>query len=143
MRFTGNIDAKTDEKGRVFLPSIFRKVMRSEDEEGLVLRRDLFVKCLVLYPKKVWEAQVDAIRARTNPFDRRQREAMRLFTADAENITLDSGGRMLIPRRYLEHAEIKATYGSSASTIPSRYGADRKPTDCSATPTRWRTSWRT
>ena len=107
MRFTGNIDAKTDEKGRVFLPSIFRKVMRSEDEEGLVLRRDLFVKCLVLYPKKVWEAQVDAIRARTNPFDRRQREVLRLFTADAENITLDSGGRMLIPRRYLEYAEIK------------------------------------
>ena len=108
MRFTGGIDAKTDEKGRVFVPSIFRKVLQKEGEEGLVLRRDLFEPCLVLYPKSVWDARVDAIRARTNPFDRHQRQGMRLFTADAEVITLDSNGRMLIPRRYLEHAGIKS-----------------------------------
>ena len=108
MRFTGSIDAKTDEKGRVFVPSVFRKILQKEEEEGLVLRRDLFENCLVLYPKSVWDAQVDSVRARTNPFDRHQRQGMRLFTADAENITLDSGGRMLIPRRYLEHAGIKS-----------------------------------
>ena len=107
MRFTGSIDAKTDEKGRVFVPSVFRKILQKEGEEGLVLRRDIFENCLVLYPKSVWDALVDEVRARTNPFDRRQREGLRLFTADAESITLDSGGRMLIPRRYLEHAGIK------------------------------------
>jgi MraZ protein len=107
MRFTGSIDAKTDEKGRVFVPSVFRKILQKE-EESLVLRRDIFENCLVLYPKSVWDAQVDAVRARTNPFDRRQRQGMRLFTSDAENITLDSGGRMLIPRRYMEHAGIKS-----------------------------------
>ena len=108
MRFTGSIDAKTDEKGRVFVPSVFRKVLQKEEEEGLVLRRDIFENCLVLYPKSVWDARVDSITARTNPFDREQRRGLRLFTADAENITLDSGGRMLIPRRYLEHAGIKS-----------------------------------
>jgi len=107
MRFTGSIDAKTDEKGRVFVPSAFRKVLQKEGEEELVLRRDIFENCLVLYPKSVWNARVDAVRARTNPFDRRQMQGLRLFTADAENITLDSNGRMLIPRRYLEHAGIK------------------------------------
>lgn len=108
MRFTGSIDAKTDEKGRVFVPSIFRKILQKEEEEGLVLRRDLFENCLVLYPKSVWNTQVDAIRSRVNPFNRRDREGMRVFTADVENITLDSGGRMLIPRRYLEYAGIKS-----------------------------------
>ena len=108
MRFTGSIDAKTDEKGRVFVPSVFRKVLQKEEEEGLVLRRDLFERCLILYPKSVWDAQVDNVKAHTNPFDRQQREGLRLFTADAENITLDSGGRMLIPRRYLEYAGIKS-----------------------------------
>lgn len=107
MRFTGSIDAKTDEKGRVFVPSTFRKILQKEGEEGLVLRRDLFENCLVLYPKSVWDAQVDAVRERTNLFDRRQRQGLRLFMADAEDITLDSGGRMLIPRRYMEHAGIK------------------------------------
>ena len=108
MRFTGSIDAKTDEKGRVFVPSAFRKVLQKEGEEGFVLRRDLFEPCLVLYPRSVWDARVDAIRARTNPFDRNQQRGLRLFTADAENITLDSSGRMLIPRRFLEHAGIKS-----------------------------------
>ena len=91
MRFTGSIDAKLDEKGRVFVPSVFRKVLQQEEEEGLV-----------------WDSQVDEVRSRTNPFDRHQRKALRLFTADAENIVLDSGGRMLIPRRYMEYAGIKS-----------------------------------
>ena len=61
MRFTGSIDAKTDEKGRVFVPSVFRKILFGEGEEGFILRRDLFEPCLVLYPRSVWEARVDAM----------------------------------------------------------------------------------
>ena len=108
MQFTGSIDARTDEKGRIFVPSAFRKILQKEGEEGLVLRRDLFEPCLVLYPKSVWDARVDDVRARTNPFDRHQRQGLRLFMADAECITLDSGGRMLVPRRYMEYAGITA-----------------------------------
>ena len=107
MRFTGNIDAKVDEKGRVFVPSSFRKILQREDSQGLILRRDVFQKCLVLYPQEVWNAQVDAITARTNMFDRQGRDALRRYVAGAEAITLDSGGRMLIPRRYLEETGIK------------------------------------
>lgn len=107
MRFTGNIDAKVDEKGRVFVPSSFRKILQREDEQGLILRRDVFQRCLVLYPQSVWDAQVDAITARTNMFDRQGRDALRRFVAGAEAISLDSGGRMLIPRRYLEEANIQ------------------------------------
>ncbi len=107
MRFTGNIDAKVDEKGRVFVPSSFRKILQREDETGLILRRDVFQRCLVLYPKSVWDEQVDAITARTSMFDRQGRDALRRFVAGAEDITLDSGGRMLIPKRYLAEADIE------------------------------------
>jgi MraZ protein len=71
------------------------------------MRRDVFQRCLVLYPQEVWNAQVDAITARTNMFDRQGRDALRRFVAGAEAIALDSGGRMLIPRRYLEETGIK------------------------------------
>ena len=54
MRFLGNIEAKTDAKGRVFLPSVFRKVLQSAGEERLVLRKDVHEACLVLYPETVW-----------------------------------------------------------------------------------------
>lgn len=106
MRFTGNIDAKVDEKGRVFVPSSFRKILQKEDSQGLILRRDVFQQCLVLYPQEVWDALVDSITAKTNMFDRQGRDALRRFVAGAETISLDSGGRMLIPRRYMEEAGI-------------------------------------
>ena len=107
MRFTGNIDAKVDEKGRVFVPSSFRKILQKEETQGLIMRRDIFQRCLILYPQEVWDAQVDAITERTNMFDRQGRDALRRFVAGAEAISLDSGGRMLIPRRYLEETGIQ------------------------------------
>ena len=107
MRFIGNIDAKVDEKGRVFVPSCFRKILQREEEQGLILRRDIFQRCLILYPQNVWDEQVDAITARTSMFDRNGRNALRQFVAGAEAVSLDSGGRILIPKRYLEEAGIK------------------------------------
>ena len=47
MRFLGNIEAKTDAKGRAFLPAVFRKVLQASGEENLVLRKDIFQQCLV------------------------------------------------------------------------------------------------
>ncbi|HBX19122.1 MAG TPA: cell division/cell wall cluster transcriptional repressor MraZ, partial [Porphyromonadaceae bacterium] len=42
LQFLGNIEAKTDAKGRIFIPAIFRKRLQSEGEEFLVLRKDIF-----------------------------------------------------------------------------------------------------
>lgn len=106
MRFTGNIDAKTDQKGRVFLPAVFRRIL-NQQAEGLVLRRDVFQKCLVLYPLSVWDELVDSITQHTSPFDRKGRENLRRFVADSESISMDSDGRILIPKRYLQNAGIE------------------------------------
>lgn len=107
MRFTGNIDAKTDEKGRVFIPASFRKLLQMADVDALILRRDIFQQCLVLYPEGVWNEMVEVLANRTNPFDGKGRAAMRGFVAGAERISIDANGRILIPRRYLEAAEIQ------------------------------------
>ena len=55
-RFIGDFPAKTDAKGRVFLPSAFRKVLETAGENRLILRTDLFQRCLVLYPESLWNA---------------------------------------------------------------------------------------
>lgn len=106
MRFTGNYDAKADSKGRVFLPAAFRKILITSGEEGLIMRRDVFQECLVLYPGSVWNKMVDTITERTNPFDRKGRENLRRFVAASDSVSLDNDGRILIPRRYLEVAGI-------------------------------------
>ena len=106
MRFLGNIEAKTDSKGRVFLPATFRKVLQSEGIEQLVMRKDIHQPCLVLYPDSVWNERVDALRARVNEWDKTGKMVVRQYMKEAETIILDGNGRFLIPRRYLEMAGI-------------------------------------
>lgn len=101
MRFLGNIEAKVDSKGRVFLPSVFRKVMQSAGEESIVLRKDVFQSCLTLYPETVWNEQMDALRGRLSRWNAAHQQIFRQFVADAELLPIDANGRILIPKRYL------------------------------------------
>lgn len=107
MRFLGNIEARTDAKGRVFLPATFRKVLQQEGAEQLVLRKDVHEKCLVLYPETVWNEQMDALRSRLNRWNKQQQQIFRHFVSDVETLSLDGNGRFLIPRRYLAMAGIE------------------------------------
>ncbi len=100
MRFIGTIEAKTDAKGRAFLPAAFRKVIQSSGEEMLVLRKDVFQPCLVMYPESVWNEQMDALRGRLNRWNPQHQQIFRQFVSDAEMVTLDSNGRFLIPKRF-------------------------------------------
>lgn len=106
MRFLGNIEAKTDAKGRAFLPAVFRKVLNASGEESLVLRKDIFEPCLVLYPESVWNERMDALRKRLSRWSRRDQMIYRQYVTDVELITLDGNGRFLIPKRYLKMANI-------------------------------------
>lgn len=107
MRFIGDYPAKADAKGRVFLPAAFRKILEAEGELRLVLRNDVFQKCLVLYPESVWNVQLDALRSQMNPWDRRQQMVLRMFEVDAEPVELDAQGRLLISKRKLQYAGIE------------------------------------
>ena len=101
MRFLGNIEAKTDAKGRVFLPAVFRKILQVSGAEGLVLRKDIFQDCLVLYPESVWNSRLDELDARLNHWNKEHQRVYRQFVSEVENVTLDGNGRFLIPKRYL------------------------------------------
>ena len=108
MRFLGNIEARTDSKGRVFLPSVFRKVLQASGEEALVLRKDVFQPCLVLYPQSVWDWQLDELKTRLNRWNPEHQQMLRQFVYDVEMITLDSNGRFIIPKHYQELANIES-----------------------------------
>ena len=106
MRFLGNIEAKTDVKGRAFLPAVFRKVLQASGEENLVLRRDVFQKCLVLYPESVWNARLDMLKAQLRPWKQTHQQMFRQFVSEAEVVNLDGNGRFLISKRLQKMAEI-------------------------------------
>ena len=106
MRFLGNSEAKTDAKGRVFLPSSFRKQLQAATEECLIMRKDIYQDCLVLYPESIWNKQMNELRSHLNRWNEKHQMLFRQFVSDVEIVTLDSSGRFLIPKRYLKLANI-------------------------------------
>ena len=107
MRFLGNSEAKTDAKGRVFLPAVFRKQLQAASQECLILRKDTYQDCLVLYPENVWNEQMNELRCKLNRWNSKHQMIFRQFVSDVEVITLDGNGRFLIPKRYLKLAKIQ------------------------------------
>ena len=107
MRFLGNIEAKTDAKGRAFLPAIFRKVLQASGEENLVLRKDVFQKCLVLYPESVWNGRLDMLKNQLRPWKPTHQQMFRQFVSEAEVVNLDGNGRFLISKRLQKTADIE------------------------------------
>ena len=106
MRFLGNSEAKTDAKGRVFLPANFRKQLQAAAEECLVMRKDTYQDCLILYPESAWNEQMNELRGRLNRWNPKHQMIFRQFVSDVEIITLDANGRFLIPKRYQKLAGI-------------------------------------
>ncbi len=107
MRFLGNIEAKIDTKGRAFLPAQFRKKLAHGEEDSLVLRQDIFERTLVLYPEPVWNDLMDELRGRLSRWDRAQQMVYRTFVSGVTYVSMDSNGRILIPRDFLETVGIK------------------------------------
>ena len=107
--FIGTIDAKTDVKGRVFVPASFRKILQLSGESRLILRKDVYQDCLVLHPKKNWEEVLNKLQSQLNEWDEEEQQLFRQFSWLTENLELDSNGRILIPKKYLQMANISGT----------------------------------
>ena len=86
------------------MPSGLRKQLDPEAQEKFVLNRG-FEKCLVLYPKNVWSG-ISAEISKLNQYKKKNREFIRYFYRGASEISLDSTGRLLFPKRLMTYASI-------------------------------------
>lgn len=107
MRFIGNIEAKTDSKGRVFLPACFRRTLQTTACDKVMLRKDPHQPCLVLYPESVWNELLDQLRAKLDRWSAHGQMLFRTFVANVEELSIDGNGRILLPKRYRELANIE------------------------------------
>jgi len=119
MRFIGTIQAKVDEKGRAFFPALFRRQLNGSEGERLILRKDVFEDCLVIYPESVWTQRLDELHEKLSVWNKAEQQLFRQFVADVEWIPLDNSGRFLIPKRYLKMVRINQsiTFIGMDSTI--------------------------
>lgn len=101
--FRGLAACSIDEKGRVTVPSNYRKMLTEEADGKLVLTIDTEDRCLLLYPLATWlviEEQLGKLPS-LNPAARRIR---RLLIGHATDLELDRQGRILLPSLLREYA---------------------------------------
>lgn len=103
--FIGDYPCKADVKGRIMLPSVFKKQMAGAQDK-FVVKKDIFENCLVLFPQEEWDRQVKLLRSRINPYNREHNQFLREFYKGTAEIILDANNRMLIPKRLLDWAGI-------------------------------------
>ena len=101
----GEYHCKIDPKGRLMFPSKVRKQLEEVMHHGLVVSRDIFSKCLVLYPKDGWDKVIDEM-SRLSRYNEEHELFMQKFMKGATQFDLDETGRLLLPSTLLTYAEI-------------------------------------
>jgi MraZ protein len=92
--FRGATSLNLDAKGRLAVPSRHRDALFSESAGRVVLTAHPH-RCLLLYPQPAWEP-IQAKVMSLSSFDRQSSALQRLLVGFAEDIELDSAGRLLV-----------------------------------------------
>lgn len=100
--FIGNIEARLDEKGRMFIPAIYRKILNERGSRRIVMRRDTENACLVMYPEDVWNRKVEELSEALDEWNPDDQMLLMQFVADAEFLEMDGQGRVLLQKRNLQ-----------------------------------------
>ncbi len=102
----GTYECKADVKGRLMMPSAFKKQLADVMQEGFVLKRSVFQPCLELYPMSEWNAVMANVN-KLNRFRKKNNDFIRRFTAGVKRVEVDAAGRLLIPKDLVGFANIK------------------------------------
>ena len=104
--FAGTHKATIDDKGRIVLPSPFKKELGELALESLVIEKNLHRPCLDIHPEKYWKSRVDEFKSALDPFDEDDDALLQFFYQNFVKVTMAPNGRINIPTSYLEYATL-------------------------------------
>ena len=102
--FQGRFEHTIDEKGRLAIPSAFRKRLMGDADEGTVMLT-IWDQCLAAFPLHEWEAKLTAI-SKMNQLDPKVSLLKRLFVGCAHECQIDKAGRILVPHELRRDAQL-------------------------------------
>jgi len=100
--FIGKYEAKADIKGRIFIPSAYRKLLPDGERERIVMRKDAENDCMILFPEHVWTKKVEDFKSKLDEWNPHDQLLLMQFVSDAEWLDIDSQGRVLISKKNLQ-----------------------------------------
>jgi MraZ protein len=107
MVFLGRYNHAIDDKGRVSIPARFRDALTREDHDSLYITNFYFDRetCLELLPPSQWEQLLVRVREKGR-FDPDMQAFETFYIGGAYEVPVDRQGRILIPPRLREFAQL-------------------------------------
>ncbi|MCX2680441.1 division/cell wall cluster transcriptional repressor MraZ [Galbibacter sp. EGI 63066] len=106
IHFSEEYECKADSKGRIMVPSSLRAKLAPILQDGLVLKRSIFQKCLEVYTMAAWEKEMKQV-GKLNRFIKKNNDFIRQFTAGVRVVEIDGSGRLSIPKNLMVYAGIE------------------------------------
>ncbi|HPM12784.1 MAG TPA: division/cell wall cluster transcriptional repressor MraZ [Bacteroidales bacterium] len=106
--FIGEHTGKLDAKGRVPLPSQFKRQLNKPDESlRFVLKKSNYKQCIELHPLDSWQAMMAQLTKKLNPiFNKKHNIFLTQFSKGTVELSLDGIGRLLISKNLLDFATL-------------------------------------
>ena len=95
--FKGIHNINLDAKGRLTMPTKYRNTISDQSNGNMVVTIDSEEKCLLLYPETIFSGIEKKINNLPS-FTKNHRRIQRLIIGHAEDLELDSSGRILLPK---------------------------------------------
>ena len=110
----GTYECKADVKGRVMFPSALKKQLNSVMQEGFVIKRSVFNKCLEIHPISEWNKVVEQVN-KLNRFVKKNNDFIRSYMSGLKGVDVDAAGRFLIPKDLYLFADLQKEIVLSSS----------------------------
>jgi MraZ protein len=114
--FRGNFSHVVDDKGRVSLPSEFRRILAEHSEDRVIVTNYISdgARCLEGFGVKAWELFESKLREKSR-FSPKLQKLENFYLSRASECQIDGSGRILIPSYLRAYSGIEkdATFTSS------------------------------
>lgn len=104
--FRGINTINLDAKGRMAMPARYREQLINQCSGQLVVTIDTNHRCLLLYPLAEWE-QIERQIESLSSFDPMSQRVKHLLIGHANDLELDSNGRILLPQELRQYAQLE------------------------------------
>ena len=95
--FKGIHNINLDGKGRLTIPTKYRNTITDQSNVSMVVTMDTEEKCLLLYPSTIW-ATIEKKINDLPSFSKNHRRIQRILIGHAEDLDIDSAGRILLSK---------------------------------------------
>ena len=103
--FRGANKVTLDAKGRMAMPARYREMLLERGDGRLVVTVDRSDRCLLIYPLPDWE-EIERKLMRLPTLYEQARRLQRLMVGHASDIEIDGHGRVLLPPKLREFAQL-------------------------------------